>query len=83
MGIMVNYGFIHSEGGVPHNNPPGLVGRNLSNAFVPMVPINCPMFVFCGSFDWHSKWAIIIYIYRKFKNVKVAVDRSSRIMKNV
>ena len=32
--------------------------------------INCPVLVFCGSFDWHSKWA------RKFKNVEVTVDPS-------
>ena len=30
--------------------------------------IQCPVLVFCASFDFHSKWA------RKFKNVEVAVD---------
>ena len=32
--------------------------------------ILCPVLVFCGSFDWHSKWA------RKFENVEVTVDPS-------
>ena len=32
--------------------------------------IHCPVLVFCGNFDWHSKWA------RKFNNVQVTVDPS-------
>ena len=33
--------------------------------------IQCPVLVFCGNFDYHSKWA------RKFKNVSVTVDTST------
>ena len=32
--------------------------------------VHCPVLVFCGSYDWHSKWA------RHFKNVEVTVDPS-------
>lgn len=32
--------------------------------------IHCPVLVFCGNFDWHSKWA------GKFKDVEVTVDPS-------
>ena len=33
--------------------------------------IQCPVLVFCGDFEYHSKWV------RKFKNVSVTVDTST------